>query len=91
MVGRGGRIPALSPEPGALEAVEDEVQAELVFVAVVVARLEDVIDRQLGEAWVVLCGELQQESLRELLSLFWGAEGQTLLLQCEAVDVAVEG
>ena len=49
-----------------LEAVEDEVEAELVLVAVVVAGLEDVLDGQLGEARVLLGGELQQEGLREL-------------------------
>ena len=60
----GGR--ELSREPGAFEAVKDKVQAELVFVAVVVAGLEDVLDRQLGQAWVLLCGELQQESFCQL-------------------------
>ena len=49
-----------------LEAVEDEVEAELVLVAVVVAGLEDVLDDQFGEARVVLCGELQQEGLCEV-------------------------
>src|SRR5687767_11462561 len=38
-----------------LEAVKDEVEAERIFVAVVVAGLEDVLDGQLGEARIVLC------------------------------------
>ena len=50
-------------EPGSFEAVEDEVEAEFVFVAVAVAGLKDVLDGQLGEARVFLGGELEQEGL----------------------------
>jgi hypothetical protein len=56
----------ISPEPGSFEAVEDEVESELVLVAIVVAGLEDVLDGQVGEAGVVLGGKLQQEGLGEV-------------------------
>src|SRR5437588_5398032 len=38
--------------PYRLKAVEDQVEPELVLVAVVVARLEDVLDRELSEVGV---------------------------------------
>lgn len=44
-----------------VETFEDEIKAEVVFVAVVVAGLEDVLKGQLGEARVLLGGELQEE------------------------------
>jgi hypothetical protein len=76
---------------GPLEAVEDEVEAELVLLPVVVARLQDVLDGEGGEPGVVLARELLQEGLRQLGGLLGGAEGQVPLLQGEPVDVAVEG
>ena len=45
----------------------------------------------LGQVRVLLRGELQQEGLRELGGFFGGAERETPFLQCEPVDVAVEG
>jgi hypothetical protein len=66
-----------------LEAVEDEIEAELVLLAVVVAGLEYVLTGQLGEARVLLRGELQQKGLRELGGLFGGAKRETPFLQCK--------
>ena len=46
------------PRAALLEAVEDQVQAELELVAVVIPRLQDVLGRQLGEvgkAWAGNC------------------------------------
>jgi hypothetical protein len=74
-----------------LEAVEDEIEAELALLAVVVAGLECVLTGQLGEARVLLRGELQQKGLRELGGLSGGAKRETPFLQCKSVDVAVEG
>ena len=41
---------------GALEAIEDQVEPELVLVAVVVAGLQDVLECQLGEVGVLVGG-----------------------------------
>jgi hypothetical protein len=45
-----------------LEAVEDEIEAELVLLAVVVAGLEYVLTGQLGEARVLLCGNCSRKA-----------------------------
>src|ERR1035438_9536139 len=81
------------PLPGAalLEAVEDQVQPELELVAVVIARLQNVLGRQLGEVGESLGGELLEEGHGHLRGLLRAAEGQPELLHREAVEVAVDG
>src|SRR3712207_7016365 len=73
-----------------LEAVEDQVQAELELLAVVVARLQDVLRGELDEVRVPVDGNLGEHRLRHLGGLIGGLERQTLLLQRKAVNVAVQ-
>ena len=88
--GAGVMTSATMTRRGPLEAVEDEVEPELVLVAVVVAGLEDVLDGQLGEVRVLVGGNLRQDRLGQLGRLLPGVERQARLLQREPVDVAVE-
>ena len=76
---------------GPFEAVEDQVEAELVLVAIVVTGLHHVLERELGEVGVLVSGEAREDDLRERRGLLRGVERQTPLLQREPVDVAVQG
>src|SRR6266536_274966 len=83
---RRGSVGAQEP----VETVEEQVEPELELVAVVIARLEDVLGRQLGEVRVLLGGELRQDRLRYILDRLGGVERQAGFLKSEAVDIAVE-
>src|ERR1019366_3776989 len=90
----GGRVAAAGlplSRAGLLEAVEDQVQPELELVAVVIARLQDVLGRQLGEVGESLGGELREEGPGHLPGFRRAAEGQAELLCRETVEVAVDG
>ena len=76
---------------GPFEAVEDQVEPEPELVAVVIARPQDVLDRQLGEVGVLLGREVIEEGHGHRGGFFGGAEGQVELLHREAVQVAVDG
>ena len=76
---------------GSFEAVEDQVEAELVLVAIVVTGLQHVPERELGEVGILPGGEARQHDLRERGALLGGVERQPPLLQREPVDVAVQG
>jgi hypothetical protein len=47
-----------------VEAVEDQVEAELVFLAEVVTRLQHVLECELGEVGVLAGGKARQYDLR---------------------------
>ena len=74
----------------ALQAVEDQVEAELELVAKVVAGLQDVLDGECREVRVFGGGELCEEGLGEHRGLDSLVEGQIALLEREPVDVAVQ-
>ena len=76
---------------GPFEAVEDQVEAELVLVAIVVTGLHHMLEGELGEVGVLVSGEAREHDLRECRGLLRGVERQPPLLQREPVDVAVEG
>src|SRR2546421_5672631 len=73
-----------------LQPVEDEIQAVPVLVAVVVSRLQHVLDGQLPEVWVLVGWQAGEDRLGHIGCLFGGLEGKRRLLQGEAVDVAVQ-
>src|SRR5215213_3353170 len=79
------------PDSEVLEAVEDEIEAELVLLAVVVAGAGVRAHWSVGRGAGTPSRELQQKGLRELGGLFGGAKRETPFLQCKSVDVAVEG
>ncbi|MGO9188962.1 MAG: hypothetical protein ACLP8X_10945, partial [Streptosporangiaceae bacterium] len=61
---------------GSFEAVEDQVEAELVLVAIVVAGLQHVRERELGEVGVLVSGEAREHDLGERRGLLRGVERQ---------------
>ncbi len=71
-------------------AVEDEVEPEPELGAEVVAGLQDVLDRHLGQVRVLAGGEPRRHRPRHRPRFLRCAERQTRLLHCEPVDVAVE-
>jgi hypothetical protein len=73
------------------EAVEDEIEAELVLLAVVVAGAGVRAHWSVGRGAGTPSRELQQKGLRELGGLFGGAKRETPFLQGKSIDVAVEG
>src|SRR5258708_11828909 len=81
---------ASGPFAGSFEAVEDQVDPELVLIAVVVAGLEDVLDSELGEVRVLVSGEPRQHRLGQRRGFRWSVERPAALLQREPVDVSVE-
>ena len=86
----GAAVPGRRSAEGPVEAVEDQVEPELVLVAVVVAGLQDVLDDDLGEVRVGAGRELGHDRLGHLGGLLRRVERQAGLLQREPVDVAVE-
>ena len=79
-----GRVPI------PLETVEDQIEAVLEFVAVVVAGLHGVLGDELDEVRVLVHGERLEHALRHLGDLLRGIERQVHLRQSEAVDVAIK-
>ena len=75
---------------GGLEAVQDQVQAGLELVGVVVAGLDDVGHGYLGEVGILPRRELLGDLLRDARGLLTGTERQAGLLQGEPVDVTIE-
>jgi hypothetical protein len=61
---------------GPFETVEDQAEAELVLVAVVVTGLQHMPECELGEVGVLVSGEARQHDLRERRALLWSVERQ---------------
>src|SRR4051812_18636806 len=72
-----------------LEGIQDEVKADGELLAKVIAGAQDVLDRELGEVWVLGC-RAGEDLLGQLGRLRSSLEWQARLLQGEAVGVAVE-
>src|SRR5215470_3383746 len=84
----GGRSVVSSGEKP-VEAVENQVEADLELVAVGVAGLQDVAGGHLHEVRVLTGGHLTGDLPGNLCRFVLGAGRQTGLLQREPVDVAV--
>ena len=73
-----------------MQGVQDQVKAGLELVGVLVARLNNVRDGDLGEIGILPGLELPEDVACDLGGLLAGAEREARLLQREPVDVAVE-
>jgi hypothetical protein len=71
---------------GPFETVEDQAEAELVLVAVVVTGLQNMPECELGEVGVLVSGEARKHDLRERRALLWSVERQPPLLQTLTVS-----
>jgi hypothetical protein len=76
-------MPAGDGTRGPGQAVEDQVKADLELVAVAVAGLQDMLQGQLGEAWVLPSGQLAEDVPRDLAGPLTAGKGQPRLLQRE--------
>jgi hypothetical protein len=72
------------------ETIEDEVKPELELIAVVVFRLEGVLDDQLGEVGVFLGREQPEDHVGHIGSRFGAVERQACFLLRKTTDVVVE-
>src|SRR5690349_1080033 len=91
-LGREGPEPLLSRIVSCrpFEGVQDEIEARLELVAVLVTGLQHVRGGQLGQVGIRVSRHRAHDLLRYLRRLLLVAERQARLLQGEPVDVAVE-